>query len=198
MPPKNTRKAIVPVGPSTAYLPLTKGQYALVDIWHVNGLEQYCWHASYHHKNKQYRASASFKITKTRVYRVAMHRAIAGGESFAVDHRNGNPLDNREANLRQCTSAENNRNRRKIINKTGLKGVNHQGNRHLVVVNAPLAGTKKSKYIGCFKTAEEAARAYDRWAIANYGEFAATNFPLHEYPAQGTCGPEILSNQVTE
>jgi hypothetical protein len=32
-------------------------------------------------------------------------------------------------------------------------------------------------HLGCFNTQEEAAKAYDQWAIETYGEFASTNFP---------------------
>lgn len=181
MPPKSTRKAIIPVGPSIAYLPLTKGQYALVDTWHVNAFEQYNWHASW--ESRSYRVASSFRLSPESTFRVSMHRAVVGAHAQYVDHRNGNPLDNRECNLRACTSAENNRNRRKIINKTGFKGVrrDNKSGRYVAQSNAKLLNNGKAINLGTHDTAEEAAKAYDRYAISAFGEFAATNFPRHEY-----------------
>ncbi|MDR6389161.1 HNH endonuclease [Paraburkholderia phenoliruptrix] len=107
-------------------------------------------------------------------YTALMHRFILGlmkGDPREVDHINGNPLDNRKANLRICTRVENCRNMGiSSRNKCGFKGV---------VLNK-LRGRYQSKivvhgkriHLGYFDTAEEAHAAYCRAATELYGEFA--------------------------
>lgn len=88
----------------------------------------------------------------------------------AVDHKNGNKLDNRRANLRFATQRQNTWNRApKRHTRTGLKGVKVKRDRFEAVI--------QKTYIGTFATAHDAARAYDAAALQRYGEFARTNFP---------------------
>ncbi len=82
-----------------------------------------------------------------------------------VDHRNGDSDDNRWINLREATNAQNRANTNRMKNnKSGFKGVIAVGNRW----QATLSG----RYIGRYKTPEEAHQAYLKAAIEKYGEFA--------------------------
>lgn len=89
-----------------------------------------------------------------------------------VDHINGDKLDNRRANLRFCNMRQNvaNRGKRRLA-KVPYKGVTH--NTACSTYTARCA----KKYLGSFKTAEEAAQAYDAAALREFGEFALLNFP---------------------
>ena len=77
-----------------------------------------------------------------------------------IDHINGDKLDNRIANLRLATPAENgqNRNRMNRNNTSGLPGatLHKQSGRWM----AQITHQRRHIYLGCFGTAEEAHRAY--------------------------------------
>jgi hypothetical protein len=108
---------------------------------------------------------------------VALHREIMGVGDAArfeteVDHVNGNRLDNRRANLRLCTRAENARNVRGRA-LSGFKGVTQVRARWRAVIYAE----GKIHRLGSFGAAEEAAHAYDEAARRLHGEFAKLNFP---------------------
>lgn len=94
-----------------------------------------------------------------------------------VDHINGDKLDNRRNNLRICTNAQNQTNRRKSKrdSKSKFKGIAVSPSGRYGVT---LAKDKKNFYIGTFKTEHQAALVYDLWAIDLHGEFANTNFPV--------------------
>jgi hypothetical protein len=86
-----------------------------------------------------------------------------------VDHLNLNTLDNRRRNLRQATVAQQNQNRSKRSGAScRYKGVRKKGER---MWDAKCGDT----WLGCFYTAEEAAKAYDKFAIHWYGVRARTN-----------------------
>lgn len=106
---------------------------------------------------------------------VKMHRLIMSvPHGMVVDHIDGDGLNNRRSNLRVCTRSENSRNQRKSSNNTtGFKGVYWlpRDNRFL----AKLFVNGKSKQVGSFMTAIEAAKAYNEAAKKYYGEFANLN-----------------------
>jgi hypothetical protein len=108
---------------------------------------------------------------------VFMHRVILGAKaSQEVDHINGDALDNRRANLRLCTRAQNAANRRlHANNKSGYRGVGYSG-RQAHPWAARIRVNYKLLPLGNFATPEEAAVAYDRAALDHFGQFARTNF----------------------
>lgn len=86
-----------------------------------------------------------------------------------IDHINGCRTDNRIANLRIATHAENCRNQQKRpVNTTGFKGVVRYQDKFL----AQIKKNGKGHYLGIFPTAEAAHAAYCEAAMRLYGEFA--------------------------
>lgn len=97
-------------------------------------------------------------------------------KGFVVDHKNGNPLDNRRENLRVATFQQNLWNRRtgKTFRRAAkYKGVypDHGRWRARITCNGKHYG------LGQYGTQLEAAFAYDAAAVRLFGEFAAPNFP---------------------
>lgn len=87
-----------------------------------------------------------------------------------LDHKDGDPSNNRISNLRECTQSENMKNR--YINKnnvSGFKGVCWVKRENKWLASAALNG--KSYHIGYYMTPEEAASAYYEFAIKHHGEF---------------------------
>jgi hypothetical protein len=89
-----------------------------------------------------------------------------------IDHADRNPRNNKWANLREATLSQNLANRRGRSNRKYQelpKGVSYsQSNRF----QAAVYRNGIRKHLGTFATVEQAANAYQRGAVAEYGEFA--------------------------
>lgn len=96
--------------------------------------------------------------------------------SGVLDHINGDTLDNRIVNLRDADLNQNSQNRR-AVSLSGYKGVQAEKS----TANPWKASIRvrgKLSHLGMFKTAEQAAEAYDAAALMHFGEFAKLNFPV--------------------
>jgi len=106
--------------------------------------------------------------TSLRIHRMVLK--LDSGQPFVIDHINGDRLDNRKANLRRCTRAENAWNMGKAVtNTTGYKGVNMMPNGRFA---AQIRCHGRKYHLGCFGTAEEAHEFYCLAADLLHGEFA--------------------------
>ncbi len=154
-------------------IPLNLGQIALVDPIDVD-LASIKWYAQLATGGSYY----AYRTKKPGPMKIYLHRLILSrildrplvkGEH--TDHINGDKLDNRRANLRVATQAQNNRNGPKpITNKSGLKGVSwDKVNRKWV---AQINFDKKVIFLGRYGTSEEAYAAYCEAAMKYHGEFA--------------------------
>jgi hypothetical protein len=149
-------------------IPLTKGKTALVDDEDYEYLAQWSWHAV----GGRY-AARSTRTEGGGKRMVYMHRAVLDArDDEEVDHHNNNKFDNRRENLRRSTRSQNGANKPKQSNGTsGFKGVTWNK------ANGNWNARIKTKHIGCYDTADDAARAYDRAAVEHWGAFAQLNFP---------------------
>jgi hypothetical protein len=106
-----------------------------------------------------------------------MHREIMGTpEGMVCDHVNHNGQDNRQRNLRNCTVAQNNLNRRHYRNsRSRYKGV--WWCKCMQMWGAEIQAGGAAEFLGYFAREIEAARAYDAAARRRHGAFACLNFP---------------------
>lgn len=108
-----------------------------------------------------------------KAYKLYLHRFVLSAKSGTiVDHKNGDHLDNRRANLRLASKGENTINRDRLsTNHSGYKGVSQRGSRYRAFVHKD--GT--TIYLGSFSSAKDAACAYNRGAKKHFGKFAKLN-----------------------
>ena len=151
-----------------AYVPLTKGYEAIVDLGdlHLVSGENWCAHQC----NGNFYAYRKIPNGKWRQQTVIMHRVIFGGSPPTVDHIDMNGLNNRRNNLRAATKSQNAQNAKiSVANKSGFKGVSW--NSQTCKWRARIGHRGKSVHLGRFSTPELAYSAYCEANARLHGEF---------------------------
>ncbi len=154
---------------------MTQGKFALVDQEDYSRLSQYRWYPQRNRHNiYAYRFDQRVKGQKFKSY--PMHRDIMNvPDGLVVDHINGNGLDNRKANLRLGTYAQNSWNRPKARVKCSSKYKGVCMDKKDGKFQAQICVHGSRIYLGRFDTQKEAAIAYDKAAKFFHGEFAKLN-----------------------
>lgn len=167
-------RATCEVVDGVAMLELTQNLVALLDVEDVPLVEPYAWfarRAKYTHYVMAYLRGADGRATSLGLHRLLMNPP----EGMAVDHINGDGLDNRRVNLRIVTVAENNMNSRvRRDSQSGIKGAYF--NRKTGNYYSHIKRDGRRVHLGTFATAEEAAIAYARASKQLHGEFGRTHF----------------------
>jgi len=160
-------------------IPLTQGKFAIVDPDDYPHLSKYKWRlCKTKGKNVLY-AERSIRLPNGKYSRILMHRQLINvPEGYVLDHINGSGLDNRRANLRLATIAQNAWNSKKRNPRSGYKGVWLAKDKGLW--RAAIFCNRKRKHLGYFKDKVDAAKAYDKAATKLHKEFAVLNFPDHQ------------------
>lgn len=106
-----------------------------------------------------------------RAHRLAWFYVYGEWPVADVDHINRGRADNRIVNLREASRSQNLANKRcDERNKSGSKGVSWDKERGLWA--AFIKKDKKSRFLGRYKTKQEASAAYWQAATTLFGQFA--------------------------
>lgn len=171
------RKGWIEAG--VGYIPLTMGQITKVDPQKVNEFSVWSWFVRKMNGNfyvfRDVRIDPALPYSK--YYTQAMARQVLGlerGDPRQIDHINLDTLDNRTANLRIATQAENLCNKRvRKDSKSGIKGA------HLDERTGKYRASIRCKgvvtYLGTTGSAEVARRLYADAACKLHGEFARSD-----------------------
>ncbi len=173
------RRAEATSRPIPVEIELTQGKVAVIDADDAARVGKYKWYAKRDSRQESLVYVRTNLVDPTRPSKqrgIVLHRLIMDvldRPEVQVDHIDGNPLNNQKANLRLCTQGENVRNSRRPRAGSGFIGVTRLPSGRW---QAAVRHRQKSKYIGVFMTAREAAVARDRVAQELHGEFAVLNF----------------------
>lgn len=157
-------------------IPLSRGQFALVDDEDYGVLSQFTWYC----EGTRY-AARDVKVAGRR-FHLKMHRELLSvpyGDKRKVDHVNRDGLDNRRENLRVATQIQNGQNMERRTyggrpRKAPYKGIWQRpaGGRWCAEIQIDGKKVRLGRYVD----PRDAALAYDEAARKYFGPFARTNF----------------------
>lgn len=155
--------------PSVRYVALTRNKFALVDAEDYERVNQFKWCVSA-------KGNKMYAYRKDHGKNVYLHQFLMNPpQGKVVDHIDGNGLNDRKSNLRNCTKQQNLWNRGPTARDSRFKGVHFCKWTRKWYARIGYHGT--TICLGPFDKEIEAARAYDRKAYELFGEYAYLNFP---------------------
>lgn len=157
--------------------PVGHGLTAMIDDEDEALLARANWYAMKDYRTQTWYCMA-WERTKDGRHRLAMHRILMNDpKGMLIDHVDGNGLNNQRENLRLATCQQNSRNRISPRQRAGtFKGLNWDAQRGKWM--AKIYVNYRCINLGRYPRPEDAARAYDRAAVAYFGQFAKLNFPV--------------------
>lgn len=147
------------------HMPLTKGQFAIVDNDMFDYLNQWKWYAL-EGPNTYYAIRTINKTSSVNRSSVLMHRFIldlGNKNNTEVDHIDGNGLNNQRDNLRVVTTRQNQGNSRnhRAGRLVGTTQVHKKvGSKIYIYWYAQIIINGKKTFLGSFKTEQEAHDVY--------------------------------------
>ena len=162
---------------NVAYVPLTRGYEAVIDAADVPLVEGKNWHAFVKRRNDgttlAVYAARSSPRAGGKQNTIFMHRILLSADSEETDHRDGDGLNNRRANLRPATKSQNMHNQRLASNnKSGFKGAYWHSFARKWASQIRLAN--QNHHLGLFGCITAAAVAYARASRNLHGQFGRT------------------------
>ena len=156
-------------------IPLTQGQFALIDDEDFDIVSKHKWHAK-KYKHTYYAATNIKKEDKKTILR--MHRLIINvPDGMEIDHLDHNGCNNQKYNIKVCTHWENMQNKKNqydVLTTTKMKGVYFDNTtkkwKSTIWINGRSKSLKSSDRL------EYAIRAYNRASMFYFGERAFLNY----------------------
>ena len=156
---------------------MAQPRYAKVDPADYKRLRRYEWLAR-KGRNSFYARRHVPRAKPAKEMLIYMHQqVIRVPQGMVIDHVNHDGMDNRSANLRPATYAQNLYHRKKRLGAkySKYKGICWKKKSRKWV--ARIGFDKKELHLGYFASEIDAAKAYDRAARKYHGQFASLNFP---------------------
>jgi hypothetical protein len=153
-------------------IPLTQGQFAIIDDEDFDLVNEYTWCAVWHAATQSYYARTAVRKPNGKYTLLGMHRLIMNApKGMHVDHIDHNTLDNRREKLRVCTPSQNNCNRGANDNNLcGHKNVNWSMARNKW--HAHISVNRKHIHLGYHVNIEDAIAAAKAGRLKYHGDFA--------------------------
>jgi hypothetical protein len=159
--------AIKKASRNTVKIPLTRGKFAMIDLFDALDLSRYKWYADFIGR-------CWYAVRTEKRRKIYMHRQILGFPACRVDHQDRNTLNNRRNNLRHSTPSQNCANAGKKNYTSEFHGVGWDKSRNKW--RAQIKVMYKNHFLGRFDSEIQAAKAYDSAARKYFKEFSNPNF----------------------